>query len=67
MYFEEDDGIVIIDYKTDHITHDNKSSIIKDYSIQLRLYKEALEKVTRKKVKQCYLHLFSSEESIKII
>lgn len=67
IYFEEEDGLVIVDYKTDYVDEANINSIIKDYSIQLKLYKEALERTTNKKVKECYLHLFSKEESIKII
>lgn len=67
IYFEEEDGLVIIDYKTDYVDDKNINNIIDEYSIQLKLYKEALEKITNKKVKECYLHLFSKQESFKII
>jgi ATP-dependent helicase/nuclease subunit A len=36
-YFEEDDGIVLIDYKTDYVTEDNKEQVIERYKSQLDL------------------------------
>lgn len=64
IYFEEDDGIVLVDYKTDYIFNGNKKDIIESYSVQLNMYKKAIEKVTGKNVKECYLYLFSSEEAV---
>ena len=66
-YFEEDNELVIIDYKTDYVDDSNIEDVINNYTIQLELYKKALEKITNKNVKECYLHLFSKGESIKII
>ena len=65
-YFEEDNEIVIVDYKTDSIKEEEYQNIIDTYAIQLEMYKKALEKITNKKVKECYLYLFSTEECIKI-
>ena len=42
VYFEEDDEIVIIDYKTDYVTEENKLEIINKYKKQVELYKEAI-------------------------
>ncbi len=63
-YFEENDEIIIVDYKTDFFKSINQ---IKDkYSIQLNLYKKALERSTGKRVKECIIYLFHTEEEIYI-
>lgn len=52
-YFEQADGLVLFDYKTDRVAHLGALAIpeLKDrYSGQLRLYQEALENITKKKV-----------------
>lgn len=64
-YFEEDDGIVLIDYKTDRVK-DNEDEIRKKYEIQLKYYKRAIERITDKKVKESYIYLFSSGDTLKI-
>ncbi|NLX63299.1 MAG: helicase-exonuclease AddAB subunit AddA [Clostridiaceae bacterium] len=59
-FFEEDDGVVLIDYKTDYVP-EGKESIIKDrYKFQLDYYARALEQITGKKVKAKYIYLFQS-------
>lgn len=63
-YFIEDNEAVIVDYKTDTIdeTKEINSQINKlkeEYKDQVSLYKEAVEKITNKRVKECYLYLFS--------
>ena len=64
--FEEDDEIVIVDYKTDYITEENKQEVIDRYKKQLDLYAEALTKLTGKKVKEKYLYLFNVDEAVKL-
>ena len=51
---EEEDGIVIIDYKTDHVK--DLSELAGMYGTQLRLYKEAMKKLFDKPVKACYIY-----------
>lgn len=57
-FFEEDDGLVLVDYKTDR--YDNVGEIHEKYDRQLELYKYALEKITKKTVKDSYIYLFST-------
>ena len=66
LYFEENDEIVIVDYKTDYIDEYNKQEIIDRYRKQLDLYAEALNKLTGKKVKEKYLYLFNIDEEVKL-
>ena len=68
-YFIEGDQAVIVDYKTDRIdeTKDINPQINKlknEYHDQLELYKEAVEKITGKKVKESLLYLFSIGKEI---
>lgn len=57
-FFYEDDEIVLVDYKTDR--YDNIGEIHEKYDRQLELYKYALEKITKKTVKESYIYLFST-------
>ncbi|MGL6184373.1 MAG: helicase-exonuclease AddAB subunit AddA [Clostridium chrysemydis] len=66
LFFEEDNEIVLVDYKTDYVKDNVKEEMEKKYSIQLNYYKEALEKITGKKVKASYLYLFYLEKEIEI-
>ncbi len=52
-YFEQEDGIVLFDYKTDRVAHlgDQAADELRHrYSGQLKLYKQALESITKKEV-----------------
>lgn len=65
-WFEEEDGIVLIDYKTDYVP-EGKSHIIKEkYGVQIEYYTKALEKMTGKPVKEKYIYLFYNGEILKI-
>jgi ATP-dependent helicase/nuclease subunit A len=37
-----------------------------EYNDQIALYKEAVEKITGKKVKECYLYLFSISKEVRM-
>ncbi|MDF2677687.1 MAG: addA, partial [Bacillota bacterium] len=65
-YFYEDNEAVIIDYKTDDVLQVGKETIENKYKPQILSYKEAVEKLTGKKVKACYLYLFETGEFIEI-
>lgn len=54
--FEENGGLVIVDYKTDH-TKDT-AALWERYKVQLGLYKQALEQCTGLQVKECLLYSF---------
>jgi ATP-dependent helicase/nuclease subunit A len=65
-YFEEDGKWVLVDYKSDYVPQNDVSIIIKKYGIQLQLYKEALEKITGKDVKESYLYLLDIDMAVKL-
>lgn len=64
VYFEENEEIIIIDYKTDYIS--DKELIKNKYKNQLELYSKALENLTGKIVKEKYLYLFNIDEAVKL-
>lgn len=62
-YFEEDDGLVLVDYKTDRFK--STDEIHQKYDLQLNLYSTALEKITQKKIKNKYFYLFFDDSVIQ--
>ncbi len=65
-YFEEGDQLVLMDYKTDRTTSESGTELAEKYHVQMELYKEALEKLLGKKVKECYLYSFHLDREIKV-
>lgn len=64
MYFAEDDGLVVVDYKSD--TEKCLRNEIRNYARQVKIYGEVLPKLTGLKVKQIYLYAFLSGAAIEI-
>ena len=65
-YFEEDDELVLIDYKTDYMEAGSTEKVVERYEVQLAYYSRALEKLTGLKVAQRYIYLFSTGELVEI-
>lgn len=63
-YFEEDGEIVLVDYKTDAIKE--PLELIERYGIQVEYYREALEKLTGRRVKECILYSFALNSAILV-
>lgn len=65
-YFEEPDGLVLLDYKTDAVPPGGITELIGRYRVQLDYYARTLEKLTGKRVKERYLYLFSVEQLVEV-
>lgn len=65
-FFEEEEDLVLIDYKTDYVKEGNEDEIVNRYRSQLKYYKDALEKITGKPVKESYLYLFSLDKEVNL-
>ena len=64
VFFEEDGDLILMDYKTDAV---NSAKALTDrYSLQLDFYKEALERILGKKVRQKLIYSFALQETIEI-
>ena len=65
-YIDKDDNLKLLDYKTDYVEPGNEQELVKKYSKQLELYKEALEEALNKKVKKVYIYSVYLEKTIEI-
>lgn len=66
-WFEEDDELVLIDYKNSYMGDGRTAGdVAESYRDQIELYSEALEGATGKKVKEAYLYLFNLGNFISI-
>lgn len=64
-YFEEEDGLILMDYKTDYVK--NNIDLIKErYKVQIDFYTKALENITGKKVIEKYIYLFYNGEILEM-
>ena len=64
LYFIEDGEIVLVDYKTNKNT--DPAVLREEYEGQLRIYAKALERMTARRVKECYLWAFTAKTAIKV-
>ena len=65
-YINENDELVLVDYKTDYVEESNENELIKKYEKQLELYQRALELATKKKVSKKYIYSVYLGKSLKI-
>lgn len=61
-FFEENGELVLVDYKTDR--YRNTSEIHEKYDKQLQLYSYALNKITKKCVKEKFIYLFFDDNVV---
>ncbi len=64
LFFEENGGITLVDYKTDRSS--DEAYYVERYRLQLRLYAQALEKLIEKPVKRCVIYAFSCQKEIDV-
>lgn len=62
LCFEEPDGIVVLDFKTDRV--DNMSDLVNCYGEQLEIYAKAAEKIFAKPVKEKIIYSFCLDKII---
>lgn len=55
-YFEEEGDLVLVDYKTDKVPKARPGELTEKYKVQLQYYRQALERLTGKKVKETYIY-----------
>ncbi len=54
----EEDGITVVDFKTDFVTEETIDSLTRRYAPQVQAYAGAMERIFRKPVKQALLYFF---------
>ena len=66
-YFEENGELILLDYKTDHVSKQDGADILKKrYKRQLDDYQQALEQMLQKKVRQKLIYSFALKCWIEI-
>ncbi len=65
-FFYEGDNLILLDYKTDYVEKGNEEEMEKKYLVQINYYRNALEKITGKKVTESYLYLFYLDKEMLI-
>lgn len=64
VFWEEEDGIVVLDYKTDRV--DDPEELTERYQTQLDYYAEALERLMHRPVKEKLIYSFALGKTITL-
>lgn len=62
----EDDGITIIDFKTDYVTEETLPELTARYAVQVQTYAQAMHRIYRKPVKAAYLYFFRLDRFVAV-
>ena len=63
----EEDGIVLLDFKSDRVTDETLSSVADNYRQQVMAYARALERIYRKPVKSAQLYFFRLNRFVSLL
>uniref|UniRef100_UPI0035B511E5 PD-(D/E)XK nuclease family protein n=1 Tax=Symbiobacterium terraclitae TaxID=557451 RepID=UPI0035B511E5 len=63
LLLEEEDGYVLVDYKTDR--REPEQAALR-YGTQIRVYRRAVEEILGRPVKEAYLHFLASHRSLSV-
>ena len=65
-YINEQNKLILVDFKTDYVEDRNEQILVDKYNIQLELYKRALEDALQRKVDKVYIYSTYLEKEILI-
>ena len=65
-YINQNDELVLLDYKTDFVENQDEKVLIEKYKTQLDLYKKALENSLNRKVDKIYIYSTYLDKEIQI-
>ena len=66
-YINENDKLVLVDYKTDYVEKGKEEELLNKYRKQLDLYKRALESALNRKVDEVYIYSVYLEKEIEYL
>ena len=66
-YFETENGLVLLDYKTDFVPKGDKELLRERYRLQIEYYALALEKLTGRRIKGKYIYLFWNGQMLEYL
>ena len=62
----EDDGITIVDFKTDQVTEDTVAQRTDMYRQQVAVYADAMERIYERPIKERLLYFFALNRFVKV-
>ena len=65
-FFEEADGLVLVDYKTDYVPKGQEELLLKKYQTQLDYYRKALGRITGKPVRETWIYSFGLGKALAV-
>lgn len=65
LFFQEEGQVVLVDYKSDRPGR-SPEEILESYSLQVDLYRRALEQIQQQPVKDAYIYMLATGESIAV-
>lgn len=65
-YIDQNDNLILVDYKTDYIEKGKENELVEKYKKQLEIYQQALEQVFSKKVTRKYIYSTYLNKQIEI-
>ena len=65
-YFETDEGLVLVDYKTDRVETSDGSDLVEKYRVQLKYYAEALTRLTGQPVAEMLIYSFALHRELRL-
>ena len=63
---EEEDGLLILDYKTDYVTAETIAERAAGYAPQIRAYATAMERILKKAVKETVLYFLAADSAVSV-
>jgi ATP-dependent helicase/nuclease subunit A len=64
--FEDERGLVLLDYKTDAVKVGDVPNLGERYRVQLELYSKAVERIFKKPVTEKYLYFFDGKHLVTV-
>lgn len=65
-YINENDELVLVDYKTDYVENGREDELVNKYTKQLELYKQALESALDRKVDKVFIYSVYLEKELEV-
>ena len=65
-YFETEEGLVLVDYKTDRVLRPDGQDLIEKYRVQLKYYARALTRLTGKPVVRQLIYSFALQDVLPV-
>ncbi len=62
----ENDGIIVLDFKTDHVTNETVDAVAQGYIPQVKAYANALERIYQLPIKSAQLYFFSLNRFVSV-